>query len=226
MEKKKRSALRRFRRTQGFLTTNPVEGTSVQQQVLDEVIREMTASGEEQDASARLTRGETARQRALRNALWNHHMAPLSRIARRAFGIPGMDAKFLLPPKRADNEAIINSARGMAQAAEQHAQVFVQQGLPSDFVAQLRAATDELAAVLKVRVQGQQRSKTSRETLDVLVKRGIAALDVLDAIVKPRLADQPELLATWNSVKRPIDVGGGASAGAGEVDISPVAKVA
>lgn len=227
MTKKHRSALRRFRRVQEFLTTNRVEGTTVKLQVLQQVVREMSDSGEEQDASTRLTRGETARQRALRNALWDRHMVPISRIARRAFGFPGMDVKFALPPKRADNEAILDAARGMAQAAEQHAEVFVtQEGLPSEFVQQFRSAIDALAGVLGVRVEGQRRGTTSREASEKLVKRGIAAVDVLDAIVKPRLEAQPELLAAWKSVKRPIEPGGGPSAGSGDPHITPVVKVA
>jgi hypothetical protein len=226
MTKKGRIALRRFRRVQEFLATNAVDGTQVKLRVLEQVIRELAQSGEEQDASTRLTRGETARQRALRNALWNRHLVPISRIARRAFGIPGMDQKFLLPRKRADNEGILAAARGMAQAAEQHADVFVQQeGLPQDFVQQMRAAIDALAGGLTVRVEGQRRKTTSRETSSELVKRGVAAVEVLDAIVKPRLEGTPELLAAWKSAKRPVEPGGGVAA-VQEPDITPVVKVA
>lgn len=221
MEKKQRSALRRFRRVQEFLTTNQVEGTSVKLQVLDQVVREMTSKGEEQDASDRLGRGVTARQAALREALRNRHMAPISRIARRVFDVPEVRAKFQLPKKRADNVAILNSARGMAQVAEQHAAVFTQEGLPSEFLAQFRGAIDELAGTLLVRDQSQNRRKSSGEALSSLVKRGVAAIDVLDAIVKPRLESQPDLLATWDSVKRHIEVGGG-SGGTVEPDITPV----
>ena len=227
MTKRQRSALRRFRRVQEFLKTNQVEGTTVKLQVLDQVVREMSAEGEEKDASARLTKGETARQGALREALWNRHMAPISRIARRTFGVPGMDVKFALPPKRADNEAILDSARGMAQAAGQHAEVFVkQEGLPPDFLEQFKAAIEALDAARTTRVESQRRGKTSRKTLDELAKRGIAAVDVLDAIVKPRLESKPELLGAWNALKRPIDVGGGFNGVSGEVTPTSVVKVA
>lgn len=222
MEKKQRSAVRRFRRVQEFLTTNPVEGTAVKLQVLDQVVQEMTSKGEEQDASDRLARGVTARQAALRDALRNRHMAPISRIARRVFEVPEIRAKFLLPRKRDDNVAVLNSARGMAQVAEQHAAVFTQEGLPAEFVAQFRSAIGELAGTLITRDQSQNRRKGSREALAKLVKRGVAAIDVLDAIVKPRLESQPDLLATWDSVKRHIEVGGGSSGGAVEPDITPV----
>ena len=53
MYKRDLSALRRFRRVHEFLTTNVVDGTQVKLQVLDQVVREMSQNGEEQDASTR-----------------------------------------------------------------------------------------------------------------------------------------------------------------------------
>lgn len=223
--KKQRTAQRRFRRVAEFLTTNKVEGTEVKLQVLNGVIDGIEAGGEEHDASTRVTLGETQRQKALRDTLWNHHMVPISRIARRVFGVPGMDVKFQLPPRRSDNEAMLSAARGMAQAAERHVDAFKQEGLPADFLQTFRSAIDGLAGVLSVKVESQRRRKTSRESLEKLVKRGIAAVDVLDAIVKPRLEGQPDLLAAWNSVKRPIDVSGGAVAPV-VPPTTPVVKVA
>jgi hypothetical protein len=227
MDKKQRSALRRFRRVQEFLAKTQVAGTAVKAQVLDGVIQELSVTSEEQDVTQRVTLGETARQRSLRAALWNEHMVPIARIARRAFGIPGMDVKFALPRRRADNEAVLAAARGMAQAAESHSTVFVEQeGLPSDFLTQLHVAIDALAGGLGVRVESQRRRKSANEAVAKLVQRGRAAVDVLDAIVSPRLASRPDLLATWKSVKRPIEPGGAPSAAPGEEVPAPIVKVA
>jgi hypothetical protein len=149
-------------------------------------------------------------------------MVPIARIARRTFGVPGMDVKFALPRKRADNDGILGAARGMVQAAEQHEAVFVQQeGLPADFLPQFRAAIAALAAVLTTKVEGQRRKTTSRTTLEELRKQGVAAVDVLDAIVKPRLADRPELFAAWDSVRRPQEPGVGSGFVLREPDITP-----
>jgi predicted RNase H-like nuclease len=223
MTKKQRAALRRFRRVHEFLTTHQVDATSVKLQVLQDVVRRMSEGNQEADASTRLTLGETARQKALRDALWDKHMVPISRIARHVFGVPGMDVKFQLPKKRSDNDTILGAAQGMVQAAEPQETVFVQQeGLPADFLPQFRAAIAALAASLPARVEVQRRKQTSRKTLEQLRKDGVAAVDVLDAIVKPRLAAQPELLGAWNTVKRPIEPGGGVGALAVEPDITPV----
>lgn len=132
-----------------------------------------------------------------------------------------MDVKFVLPRKSADNDALLGAASGMVQAAEQHQAAFQGEGLPADFLAQFRGAIEALKGALTTRVTSHTRRKTSRETLVELRKAGIAAVDVLDAIVKPRLKDAPELLAVWNSVKRPTEVGGGASVAAEEPDITP-----
>ena len=137
-----------------------------------------------------------------------------------------MPERLSLPAKRHDNEQLLDSARGVLQAAEQHAAVFVtQEGLPADFLERFKSPIAELDAARSTRVESQNRKKTSRETLNKLRKAGIAAVDVLDAIVRARLESKPELLAAWNSVKRPIEVGGGGSAVA-ELPVTPVVKVA
>lgn len=225
MDKRQRSALRRFRRAQEFLTANPVDGTAVNLRHLTEIIAEMTAKGEEQDAYDRKARGDTVQHFALRSALRNKHMLPISRIARRVISVPEVNVKFRLPRKVKDNQVILDAARGMAQAAEEHAAVFVQEGLPQDFVAQLRSAIDALQSVLGNRVASQRRRAMSRDALDKLIKRGIGTVGILDAIVKPKIEENTDILAGWNRAKRPIDVGGGVPAEA-ETDITPVVKVA
>jgi len=227
MDKNQRSALRRFRRVQEFLTRNTVSGTEAKLQQLNDVIGEMTSQGEVQDANNRVVKGETARQLALREALRKQHMIPISRIARRLFGVPGMDVKLKLPKRSKDNEALLNAARGMAQAAEAHTDVFVkQEGLPENFLEQFRADTEALAKALDVRVESQNRRSLSREALNKLVKRGIAIVDVLDALVKAKLQNQQVLLDTWDSVKRLVVQGGGTTAESEEAPAQPVIKAA
>ena len=224
MDKNQKAALRRFRRVSEFLTIHEVEGTKVKLQVLKGVMDAMSAGAEEQDANARLTLGETARQRALREALWSRHMLPISRVARRSLGEPGMDVKFALPRRRPDNEGMLAAAQGMAQAAEQHEKVLVQQeGLPAEFLREFRSAISELASALEVRVESQRRRKTSRHAIRELVKRGVAAVD---AVALPGLAGGPEVLAAWKTVKSPAEPGGGVSTAVVEADITPVVKVA
>ena len=224
LNKHQRNALRRFRRVQEFLAATEVAGTNAQVQALADVIQELSETGTEQDASHRQARGEVARQRALRQELWVHHLTPISRLARRIFGVPGMDVKLRMPPHSADNEAYIAAATGMAEAAEPHASEFVARGLPQDFVQQARAAAGALSAAVGTRVQATQRRSRAVQSLPELVKRGCACVDMLDAIASSRLASQPALLAAWKGAKRSVDVGaGGAPPAAPE---SPELRVA
>ena len=209
MNRMQRNTLRRFRRVQEFLVTTPVPDTAAQLQQLSEVIRQLSETGAEQDESSRQSRGEVARQRALRKSLWVHHLVPISRIARRMFGQPGMDVKFRLPRYSADNEALIDAATGMAEAAEAHAAAFVQQGLATDFVEQLRAATEQVSAAVGTRVQAAQRRSRADEAVATLLKRGRASVDMLDAVVSSRLESRPDLRAAWKAAKRLTEAGGG-----------------
>ena len=61
-------------------------------------------------------------------------MAPIARIARDVFSVPGMDKDLRMPKKSADNEAVITAAGAMAEAAQKEGAVFVEHGLPADFV--------------------------------------------------------------------------------------------
>jgi hypothetical protein len=226
MNKRARVMLRRFRRVQDFLTTNPVDGTQVKLQVLGEITRLLSECNVEQEASRRLTKGHTAKLTTLRRVLWNQHMVPLARIARRVIvDNAEVQAKLKLPPSRTVNERIVAVAGGMVEMAEQHAAVLVSEGLPADSLERMRAAIDALASALPDRSNTLNRKSKSLEVSAKLVKQGIRALEVLDAIVLPRLEDQPDLLAAWKIAKRPVDAGGG-SGSAAPVDITPVVKVA
>jgi len=235
MNKTQRAALRRFRRVQDFLSEHPPAGTAEvlgkQAQVLDEVIEQLSVMGEEQDANTRQGRAETLRQRALREELRTRHMLPISQIARLVYGVPGVDRALVMPKRRADNDALLDAARGMAQAAGKQYTVFVEHGLPVDFLEQLRNATSAIADALGARVESQRRSIVARQTIRQLTKRGNNAVAMLDAIVAPRLSPEPDLLAAWKTVKRPIEVGGSGAATSEEVaapdqPTTPVVKAA
>jgi len=222
MKKAQRAARHRFGRVKDFLGQHPAVGGAAelgkQSQVLDEVLQKLSDNGEEQDAALRFTRAEITRQRALRHELRNNHMQPVSRIAKLVYGVPSMNTAFKMPKLRADNEALLDAARGMAQAAAKNADVFIEHGLQKDFLEQFRAATSALSDALGARVESQRRRTVANKSVAELVKRGNTAVQMLDAVVTPRLANDPDLLAAWKSVKKFTE--SGASAG-GSVPATP-----
>jgi hypothetical protein len=136
-------------------------------------------------------------------------MAPIARIARDVFGVPGMDKDLRMPKKSADNEALITAAGAMAEAAERESKVFVEHGLPADFVSQLKSATPALDQAIGARVASARRLTIATASTKELVKRGRHAVRLLDAILRPRLAKDPELLQGWDNVRRIKEVPGG-----------------
>jgi hypothetical protein len=212
MNKDQRAAQRRCRRVRDFLTQHPKLGSvadlAKQTQVLDEVLAGLPVLGEEQDANLRQARAETSRQRALRTTLRYDHMAPISKVARLLRGSTGIDRALVMPTLSNDNDALIDAARGMAQAAAKQSAVFIGQGMAVDFVEQLRAATSALADVLGARVESQRRGIVARQSIDELVQRGTTAVNMLDALVTPLLSQDADLLRAWRTVKRPIEPGG------------------
>src|SRR2546430_17682708 len=101
-----------------------------------------------------------------------------------------------------------DAARGMAQAAAKNADVFIEHGLSKDFLEQFRGATSALSDALGARVESQRRRTIANKAVAELVKKGNVAVQMLDAVVTPRLARDPDLLAAWKSVKRPTETGG------------------
>jgi hypothetical protein len=230
MKAEQRSALRSFRRVHEFLAVHPLadapEKFGKQSHELEQVLTALSQEAVKQEAGHRVTKGETKRQQALRETLWSAHMLPISRIAREAFGVPGMDQKLKMPPKRADNEALVSAANAMAEVAERDPQVFVEHGLPQDFAQQLRTAAATLNDALGTRVESVRRRVSATASVSELIKRGRRAVRLLNAILAPRLAGDPDLLAAWKSVKRPNNQGGGSGVVGSSDATTPAVKAA
>lgn len=215
-----RRALRSFRRVQEFLAAHPMADPPAsygrQAVELTEVLAQLAEESQEQVSGIRTTQGDARREKALRDRLWLQHMKPISRIAREAIGMAGMDRDLRLPPRSAVSETMIASARAMAEAASDRREVFVEHGLPADFAEQARDAATQLENALTARALSERRRKTATAATRELVKRGRRAVRLIDAILSPRLARDARLLAVWNAVKRPHEQGGNPGAVAEE----------
>ncbi len=227
MNSESRNAYRCFRRVQEYLAANPLADAPVslgrQLQELNEVVEQLTAAAADQEAGSRLTKAETQHQRELREQLWSRHMLVISRIAREVLGLQGMDKALKLPNKLKAHETVLAAADAMAEAASKQQELFIQHGLPADFVAQLRAATAALRTSLGTRDGTRRRKVTATAGMGVQLRRGKRAVRMLNAILAPHLALDPERLAAWNSIRRVQVTPGGSAA---VVDGAPLPKIA
>jgi len=206
MNRVSRNTLATFQSVQEFITQHPLADApallGAQAQELGAVIEGLTASAVDQEAGMRFQRVHVQSQRTLREALYMQHMRPISLVAREVFGVTGTDRAFRLPKTRRVSQTVLNAARAMAQAAENNRGVFVLHGLADDFVDQLRSAIDALTQARTSKTSNLRRLVTATASTDGLVKRGRKAVRLLDAILVPRFAQEPELLAAWRTAKK------------------------
>jgi len=210
------SALQSYRRVRDFLNAHqPADmpaGFAAPVAELDAVLAELSRWAQQQNTSIRAGLSEVRRQRALRDDLWTNHMLPLSRLAREIFGVPGVDAALRLPKRSADNDRVLATAHGMANAAEKERDTFIRQGMPDTFVAALRAAASALEQALGARVESRRERVKATTAVADQVKRGKRAVRMINALIAPKLAGAPELLAAWKDARRWSTVRAGGTA--------------
>jgi hypothetical protein len=200
------SVLESLQSVQTFLTDNAdklggVVKTGARQK-LDDAIVELTTHAEEQQGSHLAAQGNTQEKRSLELVLRRDHMAPIARIARAELPPTPAVEPLKMPKGRPTVARLAALADGMANAATPFADTFISAGLPPDFIAQLRAATN--AMVSAVAERNQNRGKRGGATTGLKEKLGRARriVHVLDAFVQTALKDDSVLLSSWNIVKR------------------------
>jgi len=206
MNGEQRNTYRCFRRVQEFLAAQQFSDapTTLGKQLadLDTVVSKLSKETLDQEAGHRLTAAETSNQRGLRQTLWRDHMQPISRVAREVFGTTGVDRALRMPKAAVPHEAVVVAAGAMAEAAESKTPVFVDHGLPQDFAAQFRTAAQALDKSLGARDGTRRRRVTATAAVKDQLKRGQRALRLLNAILAPKLASNPDLLAAWDNARK------------------------
>ena len=206
MRARQGSVLETLRRVQGFLDANDglfgALNKSGARTTLDRAIAQLTSHAVDQDAGRVNSKGETARQRALRLSLRQAHMRAIAAVARAKLrDVPEFQA-LELPDARMTSARLIAAAGSMAEAATKHEQVFVDAGLPSDFIAALLGAADAVKGSIDGRAQNRGRRVGATAGLAAEEKQGRNVVKVLDALVVPALGTNDSLIAEWRSLKR------------------------
>jgi hypothetical protein len=206
MQYRQGHVLETLRRVQGFLDKNPdilatVNGSG-SRKMLDERITQFTAHAVDQQAGILGSKGESGRHQSLRGELRRLYMKPIAAIARANLrAVPEFGA-LGLPHPEISTAKLVNAASAMAEAAGNHAEVFVAAGMPEDFVARLQAATKAVADALDAGAASRGRRVGATEGLKVEERRGRDTLRVLDTLVVPALGTREDLAAEWKSLRR------------------------
>ena len=205
MRHRQSHVLETLRQAQVFLDDNAaVVGPAVaaSRRNLDDVVTQLTTFAAAQEGGNIYSRGETAKQRTLRGALRRDHMRPIAEVAKQKLRDVPEFHSLVMPPTNATSVQLVARATAMADAAQVHEQVFMEVGMPDDFVASLRSLAAEVAQSIDDRKQHASKRSGATAGLAAEEKRGRNMLKLIDALVVPRLRNNDALVAEWRSAKR------------------------
>lgn len=168
---------------------------------IDEVAAELEAMARQQEGGLMKARGETARQRELRELL-RRHMRPIAAVAEARLREVPQFTSLRMPDRRLQGTAIVVAARGMAEAALPYVEEFRQSGLHEQFIERLRQAADALSASLDKRRVSQTARTGATQGLADAERRGRQALKIMDALVTLAIGDNEVLMRGWDMSRR------------------------
>ena len=195
------------RNVQAFLDTNTaVIGPTITaaRQNLDDAVDTLTAMAVTQQTSKTSSKGPTTLQAKLRVSLRNNFMKPVATVASLfAADVPEIDA-LRMPKKQLSSAALVAAAQAMADAASKYSDTFTKNGLPEDFVAQLRTAADAVTSAITGRQTHVATTAGATSGLAQQESRVRSLLKLINALVVPKLGTDAVLLSQWK-VARTID---------------------
>ncbi len=163
------------RRVQGLLDTNaPTIGTAVPPSLrakFDAAVSQIVQFQHEQDAATAATNGETVNQAALRSDLFKHLVAPVGKVAkinlRQSTDLPALVVAAAVQ-RRSD---FVVKGNTLADTASKYELMFVDHGLPADFIAQIRAGATLTRHRTKINAVGSGRLQAKRHAAQHTIHR-------------------------------------------------------
>jgi hypothetical protein len=192
-------------RVQRFFDSNGVVfaeiNTSGARARLDTTAANLAASANDKEGAKLRGMGETSKQQTLRAALLKQ-MRSVARIAASELDTAPELSSLWMPSDKTPSHALIEAANAIAGVGMKYSDMFIQNGLPSNFVDRLLAAIAALEASYGDRNEFTGRRVTATAGTIDAAKRGRKLIKVLGALVKVQLAADDPLAAAWTSAKR------------------------
>lgn len=206
MQKKTKQGPQTVRRAYVFLSgpdfLRALGGVTAHAGSLGEALQQLEQLATEQDTHDRSACSATQVKQALSRALRQEYLRPIALAARFPFANdPGVRAGFRLA-KDLDDEGLLQAAHAFASGAEAHREKFVAKGLAPDFVERLQRAADDFRESMVSRAAAIGRRAAATAGLLEEARQARQLVRLIDVMLAPRLATQPELLAEWKSHAR------------------------
>lgn len=197
------------RRVQGFLDRLfAALGYAVAAAVrarLDKAVAQLAAYQLEQGMSRGTALGETSSQAALRQSIYDRFMSPICTIAKRLLPLVPEYDRLTITSLSLYNGRVgefYTDANNLADASAKYEALLIDNGLPKDFIAQLRAAIGQLDASSGAREDHLVNKVKATAGLGEMDKAVRDAIAILNAVLKPILKANPTIQAEWAASKR------------------------
>jgi hypothetical protein len=211
MKSKQTRSLQAFRRVQAWFAQHPEvlansgssqQALASQLDALKQVVDSMTAGATEQTTQKGQATLAAKDEQQLRADVRSLHMKAIVTVAGALRGkVPGMGV-FKLPSREMRSENLVHAAEAVRTTASVYKDVFVEHGLPADFLDQLDAATSALEQSVDARGVARSRIAGASSSLANEQELGRQIVTMIDASLTHALKSDPATLASWRQAKR------------------------
>lgn len=168
---------------------------------LDEQIDALRVHIVAQSSAALGSRMCTQSLQARRATLIEDHMRPIACIACAELRDHPDLVSFTVPIRRPSPALLYASAMGMAMAAAPHAAVFIDAGLPPDFIDRLRDAANAMRDAVDSRTRERGVRSGSTAGIAETVANARRTVRALNALVRIHIKYDAGLLAEWDGAR-------------------------
>lgn len=204
-------ALQAFRRVQAWFVEHPdvlansgssKDALAKQLDALTQVVDAMTAGATEQTTQKSQATLAAKDEKTLRADVRALHLKSIVNLATALRGkVPGMGV-FKMPSTGMRSENLLHAAQALRTTAGVYKDVFVEHGLPADFLDQLDAATTALKDSVDARGIARSRIIGASTTLVSERSLGRQIVMMIDASLAHVLKSDSAMLASWRQAKR------------------------
>jgi hypothetical protein len=206
MQVRQQKLIESYQRVQVFLESNPAPGTAgitEARAMLDAALVELKDHSTAQLFGRQLSRAERQRVIARMKRLRNQHMRPIVAIAKAQAGrMPGIRDELQMPAGGLGSGNLLAAAGAMRNAAANHVPIFVEAGLPADFLDRFDAAMGAIRQALGGHAVNIGTKVGANEGLKAQLQRARQAVDILDPLVQTAFEGNDVVLARWRAAKR------------------------
>ena len=206
MTKSQRARLDSLLRIRQFLDANDAALGTVNKATsrtdLDQAVTQLEAFAADQSLRETELTGRTKVKKDARDELRLQHMQPIAAIAKKKLGSTPVIQDLKLPAKSVSDTTLVADGRAMSQAAAQYTQTFIDQTMPADFLAQLKASVQALQDAVAARALTQGLLKKATDGVKNQFTITHTDVKVLNSLVVKALKGQTSLQAMWKQMKR------------------------